>query len=30
MLETGVISVNQIENEISRLYEGEYSLILDR
>lgn len=30
MLETGVISVNQIENEISKLYEGEYSLILDR
>ena len=29
MLEKGTISVRQIENEISRLYEGEYSLVLE-
>lgn len=28
MLEKGSITVRQIENEISRLYEGEYSLVL--
>lgn len=29
MLEKGTISVPQIENEISLLYEGEYSLVLE-
>lgn len=29
MLERGVISVHEIESEISCLYEGDYSLVLD-
>jgi len=29
MLEEGTISVHQIENEISKLYDGEYALDLD-
>ena len=29
MLDQGTISIHKIETEISRLYEGEYSLILE-
>ena len=29
LLERGAVSVNQIESEISRLYDGEYALVLD-
>lgn len=30
MLQQGTISINQIEHEISKLYEGDYSLIFER
>lgn len=30
MLDNGTISIHKIENEISRLYEGEYSLVLEQ
>ncbi len=30
LLEEGIVSVSQIEEEISRIYEGAYSLVLER